>query len=281
MPTLMECGAFSHAGARLAFSLAGPTDGPRIVLMHGILMDSELNRDLAAALAQAGYRVALLDLQGHGRSDKTTRAQDLRIDVFGQQALALLDHLGWPHAVIGGVSLGAITALHVAVQAPDRVDGLFLEMPVMERAAPAAALLLVPLLLGARFAAKPWRGGARQLRRLPRPQRGLWQSLLNTVSQDPEHMAAIIHGVLAGPIVPPLRERLRLSMPSLVVGHAGDWLHNLKDARALSQELPNAELIVARSPLELRTAPTRLMPDILRFFERTQAARSARTQQQA
>ncbi|MEN8822417.1 MAG: alpha/beta fold hydrolase [Abyssibacter sp.] len=281
MPTLMECGSFSHAGARLAYSLAGPASGPRIVLMHGILMDSLLNRDLAEALAQAGYRVALLDLQGHGRSDKTTRAQDLRIDLFGQQAIALLDHLGWSRAVLGGVSLGAITALHAAVQAPNRVNGLFLEMPVMERAAPAAALMLVPLMVGARYAARPWRFGARQLRRLPRPRRGLWQSLLNTVSQDPEHLAAVIHGVLSGPVVPPLRERLRLSMPALVIGHAGDWLHNLKDARALSQELPNAELIIARSPLELRTRPTRLMPEILRFFERTQADPQTSDQQQA
>lgn len=270
MTTLSDCGAFFFDGRRLAYELMGPHDGPRVLLMHGILMDSLLNRDLAGALAGAGYRVALLDLLGHGRSEKPGRPQELRIDRFGLQAIALLDHLGWPQAVVGGVSLGAITALHAAVQSPSRISGLFLEMPVMERAAPAAALMLVPLMVGVRYAARPWRLWARQVRRLPIPQRGLWQSLINTISQEPDHMAAVIHGVLAGPVVPPLRERLRLSMPALVIGHAGDWLHNLKDARALSQELPNAEFIVARSPLELRTTPTRLMPDILRFFERAQ-----------
>ena len=270
MTALYDCGAFIHDGRRLVYELIGPKDGAPVLLMHGILIDSLLNRDLASALAEAGYRVALLDLLGHGRSEKPGRAQELRIDAFGEQAIALLDQLGWSHAVVGGVSLGAITALHAAVRAPERISGLFLEMPVMERAAPAAALMLVPLMVGVRYGAKPWRAWSRMLRRLPTPRQGIWQSVLNTVSQDPDTMAAIIHGVLVGPVVPPLRERLRLAAPTLVIGHAGDWLHNLKDARALSQELPNAEFIVARSPFELRTRPTRLMPDILRFLQRTQ-----------
>lgn len=270
MTALYDCGAFTHDGRRLAYELIGPRDGSPVLLMHGILMDSMLNRDLASALADAGYRVALLDLLGHGRSEKPDRAEELRIDAFGDQAVALLDHLGWSRAVVGGVSLGAITALHAAVRAPERVTGLFLEMPVMERAAPAAALMLVPLLVGVRYGARPWRLWARMLQRLPTPRRGIWQSLLNTISQDPDVMAAIIHGVLVGPVVPPLRERIRLAAPALVIGHAGDWLHNLQDARALARELPNAELVVARSPFELRTRPTRLLPDILRFLQRTQ-----------
>ena len=52
-------------------------------------MDSLLNRDLASALAEAGYRVALLDLLGHGRSEKPGRAQELRIDAFVEQGDAI------------------------------------------------------------------------------------------------------------------------------------------------------------------------------------------------
>ena len=93
MTALYDCGAFIHDGRRLAYELIGPKDGAPVLLMHGILMDSLLNRDLASALAEAGYRVALLDLLGHGRSEKPGRAQELRIDAFGEQAIALLDQL--------------------------------------------------------------------------------------------------------------------------------------------------------------------------------------------
>lgn len=269
MTALFEIGGLTHGGRHLAYSLIGPVSGPPVLLMHGILMDSALNRDLAVALAEAGHRVCLLDLLGHGRSERLTRAHELRIDAFAEQAIATLDHLGWQRAVIGGVSLGAITALNAAVKAPERIAGLFLEMPVMERAAPAAALMLVPLMLSARLAPGPIRFGARLLRRLPTPRRGVWESVINTVTQDPEHITAVIHGVLVGPVVPPRRDRLRIAAPTLVIGHGGDWLHNLQDARALARELPDAEFIVARSPFELRTHPERLMPDILRFFRRT------------
>ena len=51
-------------------------------------------------------------------------------------------------AVIGGVSLGANVALQCAAQAPARVKGLLLEMPVLEWAVPGAALVFLPLLIG-------------------------------------------------------------------------------------------------------------------------------------
>ena len=43
---------------------------------------------------------------------------------FGEQVVALLDHLGADQAVIGGTSLGANVSLEVADVAPERVRGL-------------------------------------------------------------------------------------------------------------------------------------------------------------
>ena len=98
--------------------------GPRVlVFIHGILMDSNMNRRLAADLAANGHRVILLDLPGHGRSDKPNRASFHRMDTYADHVVALLDHLGIETAVIGGVSLGANVSLLVAAQAPERVRG--------------------------------------------------------------------------------------------------------------------------------------------------------------
>src|SRR5438128_1345471 len=105
-----EAGDFDYGGSRLAYEVYG--EGDRVfVYLHGLLMDSEMNRDLARSLAARGNRVVLLDLLGHGRSDKPLRASAYRMDAYALEVVALLDHLGVDAAVIGGVSLGADVSL--------------------------------------------------------------------------------------------------------------------------------------------------------------------------
>jgi pimeloyl-ACP methyl ester carboxylesterase/acyl-CoA-binding protein len=258
---------FACGGHRLAYETVG--EGLPFVLLHGILLDSHINRELATRIAAEGFQVILLDLLGHGRSDKTTDPKDHRADFYADQVLALLDHLRLGKAVIGGVSLGCIVSLHVAAKAPQRVAALFLEMPVMEWSAPWAALLLSPLLLAARFLSFGYGPFSRLMRRLPRPHelhREWLGGLMNTASLDPAVVAAILHGVLVGPIVPQELQRRSLKMPALIIGHAGDKLHELRDARVLNEQLPHSRLLEARHILELRTRPDRLWPDISRYL---------------
>ena len=54
--------------------------------------------------------------------------------------------------------------------------------------------------------------------------------------------------------------------PTLIIGHTGDFLHPFDDAAALARQIPNAKFIEARSILELRTQPQRLLPEIVKFF---------------
>ena len=118
-------------GIRLYYEIHG--HGPKVlVFMHGILMDSNMNRRLATDLASHGHRVILLDLPGHGLSEKPKRASFHRMDTYAEHVVALMDHLGIDQAVVGGVSLGGNVSLLVAAQAPDRVRGLVVEMPVLE-----------------------------------------------------------------------------------------------------------------------------------------------------
>jgi pimeloyl-ACP methyl ester carboxylesterase len=261
----VEQGTFRHEGFTLAYEEHGPADGVPIVLMHGILLDAAVNRDLASQLAEAGYRTILLDLLGHGRSDRA-EAAELRNDFFGEQVVACLNHLRIDEAIVGGVSLGAIVSLQVAVTAPKRVKALLLEMPVMEESTVFAAILLSPLIFATNYLPWVFRRVAGLLARLPQPRRAVWQSVMNAATQDPEAIRSILHGVMVGPIVPPRRLRRRIEVPALVIGHGGDWLHNLEDSRALAEELPNGRLLMARSILELRTKPERLMPEIVTFL---------------
>src|SRR3954451_18480971 len=95
--------SFIYRGHRLAYTEYGEGDHV-VVYLHGLLIDSVSNRGIAEALARRGYRVVLLDLLGHGRSDKPAHAAEYRIDGYADQAFALLDKLGIDAAVFGGMS---------------------------------------------------------------------------------------------------------------------------------------------------------------------------------
>ena len=202
-PVAVRGGHFTVAGHQLAYELYGDSGNP-CVLVHGILLDSLLNRDLAVRFAASGYQVALLDLLGHGRSARPHDPKEHRVDFYADQLLALMDHLGWERALIGGISLGAMTSITAAAKAPQRVAGLFLEMPVMEWSAPWAAVILAPMLVATRYGGLLYRRFARLMARLPRPRTAWMASGMNAFSTDPRVVAAILHGVLVGPMVPPV-----------------------------------------------------------------------------
>ncbi len=269
-------GTFTWHGHRLAYEIHGEKGVP-CLLMHGILLDSLLNRSLAERFAREGHRVVLLDLLGHGQSDKPLDPRELRVDFFAEQAVACLDHLGIDRAIIGGVSLGAITALQFAVTAPERCLALFIEMPVMEQSTTVAALLFVPMITAVDFAAPVVRAFAGVVRRIPRPPVGWLASFMNTASLPPEVIKAVLHGVLVGPVVPASRQRRAIRVPTLIIGHGYDRLHALSDAAVLAAEIPGAKLLEARSIAELRISPARLWPEIAAFLRdvRASAARPA------
>ena len=260
-----ETGEFRSEGLRLSYEIHGA--GERVVvLLHGILLDSQMNRRLAADLAEQGFRVVLLDLPGHGRSERPRHASAHRMDSYARHVVALLDHLGVATAVIGGVSLGANVTLQVAVQAPDRITALIVEMPVLEWAVPGAAMVFLPLLLGVHYAAPAVRLVAGLARRVPATRIGALDSLVCTLRSEPEEAAAVLHGMLVGPITPTYEQRHAIDVPALVIGHKIDFIHPFTDADHLTRQLPNARLLEARSILELRTMPRRLTDEIAEFL---------------
>ena len=158
------------------------------MLLHGQLMPRRMQQPLARALAAEGLHVVTLDLLGHGRSDRPADPLVYSMSSFADQVEALLDHLGAEKAVIGGLSLGANVSLEFAATWPHRVQGLIIEMPVLNNALHAAIVAFVPLMFAARYLpwtvssvraltpADPARAGAvlgRHRPRHPRPAAGL------------------------------------------------------------------------------------------------------------
>ncbi len=242
-----------------------------LVWLHGILLDASLSRALARTLAARGHRVVLLDLLGHGRSEKPRDPGAHRMDLYAEQVLCLIDELGVDQAVLGGVSLGTNVSLLAAVRAPEVVRGLILEMPVLESAVPAAALTFVPLMLQMRYARMPLRLVSLIVSRLPSSGIGPLDSLLGAAGSDPDEIAAVLHGVLLGPLAPTVEQRRAITAPALVLGHGIDLIHSFADARRLARQLPNARLIRTRTFAELWVRPARLTAEIARFLDRVWA----------
>jgi pimeloyl-ACP methyl ester carboxylesterase len=265
-PPPFEIGMFDAGGVRLYYELHGH-GSKSLVFMHGILLDADLNRKLATDLGALGYRVILLDLPGHGLSEKPRRASAHRMDTYARHVVALLDHLSIDRAVVGGVSLGANVALMVAAQAPERVQGLVIEMPVLEWAVPAAAITFLPMLLAVHFARPAVRLAAKIIRRLPRTGLGAVDSVMNSLSNDPVETAAVLHGIITGPIAPTVDERAAITVPTLIIGHRSDRIHPFHDAEALARRIPGARLVQATSVLELRVRPERLTKEIAALLE--------------
>ena len=175
----LELQYLSRPEGRLSYTVSG--SGPLIVAVPGMGDLRSSYVELAGPLVDAGFRIAVLDLRGHGDADTTfTTHGD---EATAGDILALIGELGAPAVVIGN-SMAASAALIAAADRPDAVAGLVLLSPFLRQSGGRATLVLGRLLFRVLFA-RPW--GAR-----------MWTSYyaktLNRGAQGPrlaEHVAEI------------------------------------------------------------------------------------------
>jgi len=100
-------------GVRIVYDDVGPRDGVPVVLCHGLAAAAEQFEADAAFFADAGFRVLVPDLRGHGRSatPQPLVPAALGIERFAADLTRMLDDakVGKVHWV--GNSLGGIAAL--------------------------------------------------------------------------------------------------------------------------------------------------------------------------
>jgi pimeloyl-ACP methyl ester carboxylesterase len=92
-----------------------------IVLIHGWAGNTSLWREQGPALAEKA-RLILVDLPGHGRSDKPKT--DYTLDYFARGVLAVMRDARVDKATLIGHSMGAPVICRVYAQAPEKVAGL-------------------------------------------------------------------------------------------------------------------------------------------------------------
>jgi 3-oxoadipate enol-lactonase len=101
----------------------GPDDAPPLVLLNSLGTGLGMWDDQAGPLTER-LRLVRYDQRGHGRSPVPPGPYSLAD--LGADVLALLDRLALERVSLCGLSLGGMTAMWVASEAPERIERLVL-----------------------------------------------------------------------------------------------------------------------------------------------------------
>jgi pimeloyl-ACP methyl ester carboxylesterase len=170
-------------GVRLHTVMAGPEEGPLVVLLHGFPELWYGWRHQIAPLAAAGFRVVVPDQRGYNLSDKPRGVRAYNLDHLALDIVGLLDTLGRETACIAGHDWGGAVAWWLGIKHGQRIERLaLLNMPhlkVMNRHLWTSAaqlrksayifLFQLPWLPERRLARQDWEVAARALQSTSRP----------------------------------------------------------------------------------------------------------------
>jgi pimeloyl-ACP methyl ester carboxylesterase len=219
--------------------LAGPPEGPLVILLHGFPEFWYGWRDQTLPLAQAGYRVAAPDQRGYTLSDRPPHLSAYRLDRLAGDVVGLMQALGREHASVVGHDWGGVVAWTAALLYPQHVTRLVVlnapyhgvaprvlwRNPTQLRMSSYILFFQIPLFAEAILRNNHWELLAQTLRRTSRPgvfseavieqyRRAWWR---------PGAMTGMLNwyrALLRHPL--PLPRRPRISVPTLILWGARD-----------------------------------------------------------
>ncbi len=218
--------------------------GPAVLLAHGFGGSARNFGPQARALAPR-WRVVRYDARGHARSEAPDDPAAYTAEAFVADMGRVLDQVGAPRAVVGGLSMGAGVALDFALAHPGRVRAL-----VLAAFPPGPGARGGFAAVAEQFAAAIERDGldAAGARWVWGPGSGLDSAAARLVRQGflehPPH--GIVHTLRALARQPPLEALVpglrAVVQPALVIAGARDRM-SLAPSRALAAALPAATLV--------------------------------------
>jgi pimeloyl-ACP methyl ester carboxylesterase len=119
-----------RAGVELAVWDAG--GGIPVLLLHGLTATHRYVVMGSTRLERGGHRVVSYDARGHGASAPAPDPAAYGYDELARDAVAVLDALAIPRAILAGASMGAHTLVRVALEHPERVVGMVVITPAYE-----------------------------------------------------------------------------------------------------------------------------------------------------
>ncbi|MEX2425451.1 MAG: alpha/beta fold hydrolase [Thermomicrobiaceae bacterium] len=221
-------------------------DGPALLMIHGMTLSLDWWQLVAPDLARH-FCVYLIDLPGFGRLGHLESTDS--IQEFADWLHNFMEEAGLDRAHLLGLSLGAIIALQVTADHPERVDRLILLAPAMLR--PRKSLFSHGL------------GWLRVLPEVPR-----WMIPLALRDASWADLQAVWHSG-QDLLEEDVRDRLSaIRATTLVAVGNNDPILSISQAEALVEKLPDARLVVlpGAGHMPMISDPGRLNQEILRFL---------------
>jgi len=220
-----------------------------VVLVQGLGLSSRFWFELPRDLANDPHRprtTIVLDNCGTGRSDRPKGI--LRPSRMADDVVTVLDACGVEQAVVVGISMGGMIAMHAAVRHPGRVKGMVLmatspglphgRMPTLHA---TAALLYTPFVRRRRV---------RWVNRILLPEHELdraaellaaWPAVFRKDPISPRTFLAQLAGVATHSIGFRLG---RVRCPTVVVAGEDDILVPPENARRIARRIPRSRLVL-------------------------------------
>jgi pimeloyl-ACP methyl ester carboxylesterase len=242
-------------GSLIYFEVHGDAvDKETLVLLPGLLGSSGSQWQHYVPALASRFRLILMDLRGHGRSqnkDSSLHPDRMRDDIF-----ALLDHVGATDVHVTGYSLGGYLGLMMSLQQPRRVLTLLMHATKFYWTQDSVANMrrqLEPDTMGSNVPAYAGQlakehGGSH------------WRVLVRQASDLVAYLSE--KGLTEGMVV-------RVQCPVLVSVGDRDELVPLPEAQRLSRVFPKGELLVlpgVRHPFAT-IRPMPLLPMLLEFHQ--------------
>ena len=111
-------------GLQLHTVIAGPEDGPLVVLLHGFPECWFTWRKQIVPLVKAGYRVVVPDQRGYNLSDKPAEMARYQIDYLTADVRELIRAMGREQAILVAHDWGGAVAWRFAMDYPHMVEKL-------------------------------------------------------------------------------------------------------------------------------------------------------------
>jgi pimeloyl-ACP methyl ester carboxylesterase len=239
-------------GVRIHYDIHEPTvvsSKDPVVLIQGLGLSSRFWFEIPKWISsdpQAPRRAITLDNRGTGRSDKPRGIY--RMGRMADDVIAVLDACGEKRAIIVGISMGGMIAMHCAIRHPDRASGLVLlattpglplgRLPTLHA---LAALLYTPFVRGKRV---------RWVDRILLPEHALDRAaqLLErwpeAFRNDPMLPRVFFSHLVAASLHSVGHALGRVRCPAVVIAGEDDILIPPVNAARIARRIPHAELQV-------------------------------------
>lgn len=241
-------------GCEIAYERSGT--GPDLVWGHGLTQSRALDDRLALVDWPAVPATVLrYDARGHGASASTADLEEYSWAELAKDQLALNAALDIDTYVAAGASMGAATALHAAVLAPDRVRALVLVIPptgwearaeqtdVYEQGAQAVEAHGVEPLIRAGALVAPPDPFVDDPQYRERRAEGLR-------SWEPGRLARAMRGATRAQL--PARDEIAaIACPTLILAWTGDPVHPIATTDELARLMPHADVRIASTAGDL------------------------------